>query len=116
MDANDVAYAPIPEAEVSEDEQTVIAVFRPVFSNMLGQMGQNLDLLLFPLQDAHGHALADPLNPGRFTINVFDEKFTWRLPLGSLLPQKRCPEDGEMLNGAWTFCPIHGVKLEEVQH
>jgi hypothetical protein len=116
IDAQGVAYAPVAESEISDDEQMVISVFRPIFSNMLGQMGQNLDLLLFPVNDAQGHPLADPLHTGRFTINVFDEKFAWRLPLGSLLSQKRCPVDGELMSGAWTFCPIHGVKLEELQH
>ena len=35
--------------------------------------------------------------------------------MSSLISEKRCPEDDELMNGTWNYCPIHGDKLEEVE-
>jgi len=49
---------------------------------------------------------------GKFQTKILlHMKTRWRTPLGSLLPLKICPKDGEGMNGAWNFCPWDGEKL-----
>jgi hypothetical protein len=49
---------------------------------------------------------------GQPSIDLFDTHYSWRLPIGSLVLPRTGPVDGEMLNGAWDYCPWHGVRLE----
>ena len=78
---------------------------------LLGPAGRNFHFFFFPATTEAGTAIADPRLPGDFSVRVVNERYSWRLPLGSLLPEKVCPADGERLNGAWLFCPWHGDRL-----
>jgi hypothetical protein len=111
VDTAGVAHKPLEEAQVSSDAKNFLGIMKPMLASMLGAMGQNMQFYLFPAQDASGRAIADPEKEGRMKLRVTGEEFEWRLPIGSLLPPKVCPQDGEKLNGAWTYCPWHGVKL-----
>lgn len=83
----------------------------PVLVNMLGPMGQNMHFFLFSSKKKNGQEIAVAKREGAFSVKLDKREFKWRLPLGSLLPPKVCPIDGEKLNGAWKFCPWHGVAL-----
>ena len=87
-------------------------MMRPVLSNMLGPMGENMRFFLFPAVDGSGTEIANPTSQNHFAVQLGDHHFRWRLPLGSLLPPKACPDDGQVLNGAWNYCPWHGTKLK----
>jgi hypothetical protein len=82
-----------------------------MFGNMLGAMGQGMHLFFFPARATDGSSLADATKEGDFSVRLGEESFKWHLPLGSLLPVKVCPEDGERMSGAWKFCPWHGRAL-----
>ncbi len=105
-------HRPLEASGLSPDAKNLSGSLRPVLVNMLGPMGQNMHFVFFSAKDSSGAPLADPLNPGEFSFGMMDETYSWRLPLGSLLPKKHCPVDGEALNGAWQFCPWHGKKLK----
>lgn len=53
----------------------------------------------------------DVKKEGKFSMLMDKTEYKWRLPLSSLLPPRLCPIDDEKLNGAWKFCPTHGVEL-----
>ena len=84
---------------------------KPVLVNMLGPMGEHMEFFFFPRTSASGQPIADAKAEGSFRFGVGKDVYDWRLPLGSLLPQKTCPVDGERLSGAWEYCPWHGKKL-----
>lgn len=104
---------PMAESEVSQDANALLEMMRPFISNMLGAMGENFYFYVFPANSSSGKRLLDPYSEGRFSIQLDEEKFNFRLPLGSLFPKKACPVDGEWLNGAWKYCPWHGSALKD---
>jgi len=68
-------------------------------------------LFYFPGTTDQGKRIASTTQEGTFSVEVGDQVFAWRTPLGSVLPKKVCPVDGEEMSGAWTYCPLHGEKL-----
>lgn len=58
---------------------------RPVLSNMMGAMGQHMEILVFPSVDKAEHLIADPKSDGSLTVHVGDIALRYRLPLGSIL-------------------------------
>lgn len=101
----------IEENNVSPDMINFISMIQPMMKNMIGPMGENMQVLLFG--NPPNKTLL-PINPYstdslKFKLGDFEKKVS--LPLGCLLEEKTCPEDEEELNGKWNFCPIHGTKL-----
>ncbi|MDD5542348.1 MAG: hypothetical protein PHX83_04170 [Acidobacteriia bacterium] len=111
LDSSGVRYHPVGDERFEPDLRNFLQMVKPVLSNMMGPLGQNMHFLLFPARNAKGLPIADARKEGSFSIQVNDSVFKWHLPLGSLIPQKTCPVDGEKLDGAWTFCPWHGARL-----
>ena len=78
----------------------------------MGQLGKNFHFVLFPATNKERLPIMEAKKEGRFSLNLGGDNLRWRLPLGSLLPQKVCPIDGEELSGAWKYCPWHGALLK----
>ncbi|NOZ68372.1 MAG: hypothetical protein GXP46_03825 [Deferribacteres bacterium] len=112
IDSQGVHYRPLSSDEIDADTKNFLSMFRPVLSNILGPMGQNMQFFIFPSKNKNRQDIADAKREGAFSVKLGKKEFKWRLPLGSLLPEKTCPVDGEKLNGAWKFCPWHGVELK----
>jgi hypothetical protein len=110
-DVHGGVHRPIPADRVDPDAKVLMSVMKPILSNMIGKMGENMHFILFPAKDSAGRKIADPTKEGTLTLKLGADVYRWRLPLGSLLPAKSCPVDGERLNGAWKFCPWHGDRL-----
>ncbi|MBW1792703.1 MAG: hypothetical protein JRJ14_10715 [Deltaproteobacteria bacterium] len=108
------SYSPYGLSQVDADTKNFLDMMKPIFVNMLGPMGQNMHFFLFPAKDKSGNLIADAKSEGSFTVKLAERSFKWRLPLGSILPQKVCPVDGERMSGAWKYCPWHGVELKEI--
>jgi hypothetical protein len=113
IDNQGISYSPLSTSVVNADATNFLSMMKPVFSNMLGPMGENMHFIVFSGKNKSGNPLADPHKEGSITISLEDEKFKYRLPLGSLLPPKKCSIDGEKMNGAWKYCPFHGVELKK---
>ncbi|MEM7038290.1 MAG: hypothetical protein AAF570_15000 [Bacteroidota bacterium] len=105
-------YRPMEQAAQSGDLTMMLSIMKPILENMLGPMGENMEFYVFEGQNNRNEPLIQPKESEFFSIQLQDEEFRWRLPLGSLLPPKFCPEDGEKQSGAWSFCPYHGDKLK----
>ena len=111
LDAQGAAHRPIANEKVDADVRNLLALMKPVLSNVMGKTGENLHFFLFPTADAAGRKVADANREGTLTVKLGAEAFKWRLPLASLLPPKVCPVDGEQMSGGWKFCPWHGDRL-----
>ncbi len=112
VDAKGTHYRPLSDEKISPDARNFLAMMKPVLANMLGAMGQNMNFFLFPTVNKKGENVINAKTEGAFSVWLDKTEFKWRLPLGSLIPPKTCPVDGEKLSGAWKFCPWHGVELK----
>jgi hypothetical protein len=116
-DFEGTSYKPL--TEISSDAKGISSVVKPVLTNILGQMGENLQIMFFPSKTAKGAFIADPVREGSFSLAVVEPSgqrqflFEWRLPLTSLSPAKFCPIGKERVEANWKYCPWHGVKLPD---
>jgi len=106
---------PIPEDELHQGMQSLLAVMKPVFGQMMGQMGQATELIVFPGRNAAGERLADPLKPGMVSVQLEDYSINFRLPLGSLLPARFDASTGEKFPGNYIYSPFSGKALSTEQ-
>jgi hypothetical protein len=104
---------PVEEKSLPEEVRLLLGMLRPMMKQMLGQMGQNLVLLVFENTNSNGKFHADGRYPGNFSLSWNSASaFKWRLPLNVLIPPKYCPVDNEKHGGKFNYCPYHGNKLE----
>ena len=108
-------YTPLNENSLSDKLRMTLDIFRPIFGQFLGEFGANFQLFVFEKENKIGELIFDPTQEEDVTIQTLGTSFTWNLPMSSLIPEKRCPEDGELMNGTWNYCPIHGKPLEVVE-
>jgi hypothetical protein len=107
-----------PLESVAEDAQNFSDLMKPILKNILGPMGEGVQLFFFPKKDAQGKEFADPRRTSELTLLVTDlmdpgvSSYVWRLPLTSLLPVKYCPVGKEKVKANWKYCPWHGNKLQ----
>jgi hypothetical protein len=119
QDTDGNSYAPLSQEASSADARNLLGMMRPGLAGMLGPMGENMHFFLFASRAPDGRRIADPRQAGRLSVTLGGVEglktleHTWRLPLGSVLPPRWCPEDGERLSGAWRYCPFDGSELVE---
>lgn len=110
---NNKEYSPLDESEIDEQTKNALSILKPVLANMLGPMGVNMHFYLFKDVQDPLLKLAEASKEGAFRVRLDTEDFNWKLPLSSLVKPKKCPVDGALLDGTWTYCPYHGNKLVE---
>jgi hypothetical protein len=104
-------YSPLPEDKLDPSVPGLFAFFKPAMARVAGSGAQNIYFYAFPGSTKDGTRICDPTREGFCEIEVGTRQFKWRLPLGSVLPKQKCPTCGEMLSGAYKFCPYDGTKL-----
>ena len=67
-------------------------------------------MVIYPSKEGD-QKLIDPLKPGSFKYTLYEQTFTWRLPLVSLLPPKVDPKTSEEFPGNYEFNPYTGEPL-----
>jgi len=107
VDTSRNAHRALPDRLVPADAKILAASVR---ANS-GVTDQMFRLVVFPGLDESGKAVASPLGEGSVRMRLEGMEVVWLLPLGSFLPPKACPIDGESMNGAWRFCPRNGASL-----
>jgi hypothetical protein len=110
-DSKGNTYFPFPEDKLDPSVPGLLAFLKPGLVRMAGPAGQNIYFYAFPGSTKDGTRICDPTKEGFCEVDVGTRQFKWRLPLGSLLPKQKCPTCGEMLSGAYKFCPYDGTKL-----
>jgi len=97
--------------KVGPDMLNFISMIKPMMSNMMGPMGENMHLFLYENPSNKSLLPIDPYSKESLNFTLGDFQKEVDLPLSSLLEEKICPDDKKELNGKWNFCPIHGIKL-----
>ncbi|MFT5750816.1 MAG: hypothetical protein ACI828_000546 [Flavobacteriales bacterium] len=105
-----ITYDPMDNNDIDADLKSFIDIMRPMFSNMMGNMGENLYFVVY--QDgASESAIIDPYSDKKLTLTLSDFSDNLQFPLSSLLQPKKCPKDEALFNGKWSYCPHHGDAL-----
>lgn len=105
-----VAVSPLALDEMSPDALNFVTMMKPVMENALGQLGKGMEFFVYP-NPPRGETRISALKPGRFSYTAFGNKFDWRLPVGSLLPNKVDKKTGEVFPGDYMFNPYTGDAL-----
>lgn len=111
------SYKPIQEAP--EDIRPLMEQMHPVFKNIMGNFGEGMQFVVFPLKDAAGNVFADARKNSEMFLDVSGlmgvptSTYTWKFPLTSLSPPKYCPVGKERVEANWKYCPWHGNKLDD---
>lgn len=92
-----------------------LAFLKPVLASGMGPMGKSMYFLVFPGNDAQGRRLIDPLADGRAQVKTRNKTHVFRLPLGSLLPDRHDAATGESFPGDFLYNPYTGQVLDAVQ-
>lgn len=111
-DAAGNSYAPIAADKLDAKLTILIQIMRPMFNNILGQIGNNLQFFAFPAKTGDGDPIVDPLGTGTFLIKLDKDDYTFRLPLGSLLAPRHDQATGETFPGSYLFNPYTGAALQ----
>jgi hypothetical protein len=106
-------FTPVDDKDVDQETSMFLQIMRPVFTNMLGSLGENMHFVLFPKENLEGKRLLNPYIEGEFVVKMLGESYEWETPLGSLFAKKHCPVDDRTWNGTWKYCPVHGKELTE---
>ena len=109
--SNQHILSPIKISDIEPDVKNIMDMMKPMFANLMGVMGENMQYVLFNAKYQNGDFYINVREKDHFTINVSDERINFKLPLASLFPKKFCPECGEKLNGLFNYCPFDGVEL-----
>jgi len=113
LDSDGRPISLLPEDKQPIATKNLLAMMKPVLTNMLGEFGKNVTFFVFEGKNAKGAQRVDPLKPGGLTVKLNSEEYRWRLPLGSLLPPKTCPKCNETFPGNYAFCPFDATPLKE---
>jgi hypothetical protein len=108
---NGKAYKPIADSKLSEELKMLNSYLKPMFAQMLGEMGSGMSIFYFEITDNSGENLLNPYNNLDFNLNLASVKNTFHLPLPSLFQDSKCTNDGELFPANYEFCPYHGSKL-----
>ena len=105
--------------EVSPDVADLVPKLVYLLKASMGRLGDGLRLLPLSNISATGEPIITSTKPGllgaefRFTEGGPVHELVWHAPLTAVAGAKHCPKDGEALDASWSYCPWHGVKLDE---
>ena len=114
IDKDGNSYSPYTVDEINAVLESQLTQMKQSFAKAVGVNNDVLHFFLFPSHDAQGKRIADPTKKGSFSLLVGYKKFEWQLPLPELIPKKKCPVDGKLLNGTWKYCPFHGAEFQSL--
>jgi len=110
-DSSGNTYSPLPQDQLDPSTAGLLALLKPLLGKMAGGVTENMQFCVFSGSTKDGARICDPTKEGSCEVDLGGLEFKWRLPLGSLLPKQKCPTCGEILSGAYKYCPYDGTKL-----
>jgi hypothetical protein len=110
LEIGDKTIDPIAPENLTPGAQAILVSVKPVLAGMMGKVGQSVEMVIYPSKQGD-QKLIDPLKPGSFKYTLYEQTFTWQLPLVSLLPPKVDPKTSEEFPGNYEFNPYTGEPL-----
>ncbi|AXG70995.1 hypothetical protein KORDIASMS9_03250 [Kordia sp. SMS9] len=113
QDSQGNIYKELKKSEISSEYMEMLSSLKPSMTQTLGNFGKQLEFHVFEKTGKDGKLLAPINDYGVLTVLLNgNTSFKFKLPLASMVEEKVCPTDDELLNGNWKFCPWHGKKLK----
>ena len=110
-DNDGTVYPPLETNNVGASVPALEALMKPGMAKMLGPLAENMSFFVFPGSRKDGSRVCDATVRGVCEVDLGDHAFKWKLPLESVLPKQKCPKCGEILSGAYKYCPYDGTGL-----
>lgn len=114
IDLQGEEHSPVDKEEVPEELLNLIQGLKPILANLLGNLGQNMNIIIFPRynpkQQQEGRVI-DASGYGELTIQLGDKEYEWYLPVSALFYPQDCPDCGRELPGTYLYCPWDGIEL-----
>ncbi|MEG3792614.1 hypothetical protein V1318_21040 [Lysobacter sp. CCNWLW3] len=114
VDMHGGSHRPMAADQVDPALKGLLDTMRPMLVSMIGPAGENMQFYVFPGRTADGKPVADPLGDGKMLVRLDRSEFSFRLPLGGLLPARRDPANGETFPGGYRYNPYTGAELQAV--
>lgn len=114
VDMHGGVHRPIADDKVDPALKGLLNTMRPMFTSMIGPAGENMQFYVFAGRTADDKPVADPLGDGKMLVRLSRSEFSFRLPLGGLLPARRDPANGETFPGGYRYNPYTGAELQAV--
>lgn len=112
LDSAGQSYTPVPADKLDPKMSLIISILRPMFKQMIGELGNNLQIFVFPGKRPDGGPVADALGNGQFLVQLGDNQHRFRLPVASLLKPRVDPASGDSFPGSYNFNPYTGSALQ----
>ncbi|MGE3109992.1 MAG: hypothetical protein AB7G11_06585 [Phycisphaerales bacterium] len=112
VDPKGTVHSPLDNSKINATTRAMFNQMKPLLAASAGEMGRSMHVFYFPGKHEDGSPVVDPRSDGMLQVKVNERAVKFRLPLGSLMPEKVCPTCAESLNGAWKFCPWDGAALK----
>lgn len=110
-DKNGKIYYPLENDLLSDDLKLFNEMMKPMFAQMLGQLGEGMHFYFFEIKDKKGNNVINENMNDDFIVKHSNKEFKFNLPLVTLMEPKFCPIDSVEMKGNWMYCPYHGTKL-----
>ncbi|TYA70009.1 hypothetical protein [Seonamhaeicola marinus] len=105
----------VKEEDYNPDLLNFLSAIKPMLKNMLGSMGENMQILLYKDPGFKKILPVDPYGSDALHFILGDFKAKADLPLGSLLKEKVCKNCSKLLSGKWSYCPYDGTALSAAE-
>ena len=112
VDVGGRTLKPIAEGDFSGDARIFFDTMKPMLASMMGQLGEGMEFIAFEGRDAEKQRYADPKGTGSIKVRIDADEYTFRLPLGSLMPPMYDPSTGEEFPGNYKYSPFTGKSLQ----
>jgi hypothetical protein len=111
VEVNGTVLEPLAQDKISPIAQLMLAQLKPALAGMAGAVGGAMEFVVYPAKSADGKVLVDAMQNGTLKVKLYENNYSWRLPLGSLLPARVDQKSGEEFPGNYQFNPFTGDKL-----
>ena len=114
IDSKDKKHRLYPEKNIDSELKLVIDIFKPVLTNAMGNMGNNLHFFVLDDKSESSRKL-DPYSQGLIKIQLKTSDNVLisgdiELPVNALYVPRQCP-NGKNAHITWNYCPWSGKQL-----
>lgn len=103
---------PVADKDLSEDLRMLKGLLRPIFKNIIGDVGASFEFVLFRTADTKGNTNVDILKPGKLRLLTSGSSYEFKTPLAGAMPTMIDAQTGEEFPGTFRFSPFTGTVLK----